>query len=126
MKESKPFHDDRIESSCARVKSELETRTKWFVDKGKEAHGDTYDYSLAVVDSLKMKIKIICKKHGIFEQNASNHIHLKNGCPSCANTRRKQRSISQRSLEENIREKARKELEIQKEKDYMELQFILS
>jgi len=30
-----------------------------------------------------IKIKIICKKHGIFEQTPDNHINKKTGCPIC-------------------------------------------
>lgn len=30
------------------------------------------------------KVKIICTKHGVFEQDPSSHINHKNGCPKCA------------------------------------------
>ncbi len=45
-------------------------------------HSDKYDYSL--VDRSTNKFKIICKKHGVFEQGYANHINGK-GCPSCSN-----------------------------------------
>jgi hypothetical protein len=54
---------------------------KDFIQKSKEIHGDKYDYSL--VNIKDDKIKIICPKHGIFEQNKYLH---KNGsiCPKCS------------------------------------------
>jgi hypothetical protein len=56
-----------------------------FIIKSKEIHGNKYDYSKSnYIDSIT-PIKIICKKHGIFEQLPSNHIHHNNGCPLCAN-----------------------------------------
>ena len=52
------------------------------IDKFVGVHGDRYDYSL--IDRTSNKFKIICKKHGIFEQGYANHINGK-GCPSCSN-----------------------------------------
>lgn len=48
-----------------------------------EVHGDKFDYTL-VDDSQNMlsKIKIICKKHGVFEQTIHNHLQGK-GCKLC-------------------------------------------
>ena len=48
----------------------------------KETHGDKYDYSLMNYINTNTKVKIICKKHGIFEQCPLNH---KKGarCPIC-------------------------------------------
>lgn len=60
--------------------------TEEFIKRAKALHGDTYDYSETVYIDSKTKVKIKCKKHGIFEQMASNHIHskIKAGCPYCA------------------------------------------
>lgn len=52
----------------------------------KEIHGKKYDYSLVEYFNFKTKMKIICPKHGIFEQNALCHITAQSGCPSCAHT----------------------------------------
>jgi len=52
------------------------------INKFKKIHGDRYDYSLVDYKSAKTKIKIICSKHGIFEQNSDSHLH-NNGCPNC-------------------------------------------
>jgi very-short-patch-repair endonuclease len=56
-----------------------------FIHNAKNVHGDKYDYSLVEYINAKTKVKIICPKHGIFEQTPNNHISNKNGCPKCKN-----------------------------------------
>ena len=56
--------------------------TKNFIEKAKNIHGDKYNYSLVDYVTAKTKIKIICSKHGIFEQIPNNHL-LNKGCPRC-------------------------------------------
>lgn len=56
--------------------------TEEFIEKAKLVHGDKYDYSLADYKSSITKVKIICKKHGIFEQVAKNHL-CNIGCGLC-------------------------------------------
>jgi len=48
-------------------------------------HGDRYNYKLVDYKNNKTKVKIICIKHGIFEQTPGNHISHKHGCKKCAN-----------------------------------------
>jgi hypothetical protein len=45
-----------------------------FIKQAKNAHGDLYDYSLVEYKNSKTKVKIICNKHGIFEQHPHHHI----------------------------------------------------
>jgi very-short-patch-repair endonuclease len=45
-------------------------------------HKDRYDYSLLDYKSNITKIKIICKKHGVFEQTPKNHLRGA-GCIKC-------------------------------------------
>lgn len=54
-----------------------------YIKKCLEIHNNKYDYSLVDYQGLSQKIKIICPKHGIFEQKAGNHLYLKQGCPKC-------------------------------------------
>jgi hypothetical protein len=54
-----------------------------FAEKAKKVHSDKYDYSLVEYKSAKTKVKIICNKHGVFEQTPSNHLSGK-GCRFCA------------------------------------------
>ena len=53
------------------------------INRFKKIHGKTYDYSKTYYINSKTKVKIICKKHGVFEQYPSHH--LKGcGCPKCS------------------------------------------
>jgi hypothetical protein len=53
-----------------------------FIEKAKIIHGDIYDYSLVNYIRAVDKIKIICKKHGIFEQTPDRHLSG-SGCILC-------------------------------------------
>ena len=70
-----------------------------FINDAKKIHGDKYDYSLSVYKNAHEKIKIICDKHGIFEQNYSNHINGY-GCPKCSG-RYKKNSINYNLIKKN-------------------------
>lgn len=48
-------------------------KTAFCIEQFKEVFGDRYDYSLVKYDKQKSKVKIICKKHGIFEQSPDTH-----------------------------------------------------
>ena len=45
-------------------------------------HDFKYDYSLVDYKNCMEKVKIICKKHGIFEQTPNKHLGGQ-GCPKC-------------------------------------------
>jgi len=55
-----------------------------------ETHGEIYKYPGLLINPLekgaKTKIKIVCKKHGEFEQACINH-KIGNGCPQCGRER---------------------------------------
>ena len=57
--------------------------TDYMIDEFRKIHLDTFDYSLSIFENIDKKVKIICKEHGIFEQNI--HKHLKGqGCRYCS------------------------------------------
>ena len=56
--------------------------TNDFIEKSKNIHKNKYDYSLSTYSGYHEKIKIICCKHGIFEQVVSDHLSGC-GCPKC-------------------------------------------
>ena len=56
--------------------------TEEFIKRAKEIHGDKYDYSLVDYKNCRTKVKIICPKHGVFEQKSSKHLRGQ-GCPNC-------------------------------------------
>ncbi len=56
-------------------------KTKWFTEKSKLIHGDKYSYDLVDYKNATTNVKIICEKHGVFNQSPSNH--TKSGCYEC-------------------------------------------
>lgn len=54
-----------------------------FIRRAKEKHNYIYEYLLVNYINSLTKIKIICKKHGVFEQKPNNHL-LGQGCSKCA------------------------------------------
>lgn len=54
-----------------------------FIQKAKIKHGEKYDYSNVIYKSCKIKIQIICHKHGLFLQTPDGHIRGR-GCIKCS------------------------------------------
>jgi len=69
-----------------------------FLKMSEKVHKNKYDYSLVEYIDFDTKIKIICPKHGIFEQNPSNHIKLEHGCPIC------KESKGEKKIREHLKE----------------------
>jgi hypothetical protein len=59
-----------------------------FIEKAKLVHGEKYNYSLIDYTESKNKVKIICPKHGEFEQRASGHLSGY-GCSKCSHEKQK-------------------------------------
>ena len=57
--------------------------TQEFIEKARQIHGDTYDYSLVEYKDAHTPISIICKEHGIFTIRPASHTNQKQGCPKC-------------------------------------------
>lgn len=68
---------------------DIEDKNKIFTEKARKIHGDKYDYKLINYINNRLKIKIICPIHGIFEQTPKDHLRGC-GCPLCFSERRKQ------------------------------------
>lgn len=70
---------------CAieRVRTFLKDTDEDFIVKARAKHGNKYDYSLVEYVSSQTKVKIICPKHGTFEQTPNNHLRGQK-CPVCA------------------------------------------
>jgi len=69
---------------CGKINTSmcLKKSDKQFIQDAKKVHGNKYDYSLVKYINAYKKIKIICPKHGIFEQTPHHHLN-KHGCPKC-------------------------------------------
>lgn len=55
-----------------------------FILNAISVHDNKYDYSLVEYKNNTSKIKIICKRHGVFEQAPKNHLSGQ-GCRKCFN-----------------------------------------
>jgi hypothetical protein len=54
-----------------------------FAERASSVHMNKYCYNLVEYTSLNKKVNIICSVHGLFAQNALNHLNGA-GCPLCA------------------------------------------
>lgn len=75
---------------CAKLnRAKKQTKSKeQFIKDANLVHNSFYDYSLVDYKNSGTKIKIICPKHGMFEQTPNAHLN-KRGCPKCANNETK-------------------------------------
>jgi hypothetical protein len=64
---------------CANKNKDVST----IIQTCNDIHNNKYDYSKMKYINNRLKVKIICPIHGTFEQNLSNHIDKKQGCPYC-------------------------------------------
>ncbi len=69
--------------------------TSEFIEKARKVHGDKYDYSKVVYKRNNYEVKIICLKHGEFQQKPVTHLQGR-GCRECGKERlRKEFSLTQ-------------------------------
>lgn len=83
-----------LEGSKCKKCSDESTRSSAnnFIKRANKVHNNKYDYSSMTYTTMKETIRIICPKHGSFEQRPHNHLNG-NGCPMCA--RNMKRTTSQ-------------------------------
>lgn len=69
---------------CAlNIRSDKRRKTKdEFIAEAIKIHGDKYDYSKVIYDSVNTKVIIRCSIHGEFEQKAMSHLRG-SGCKAC-------------------------------------------
>lgn len=60
--------------------------TEEFVKQAKEIHGDKYDYTLVDYKDNRVKVRIKCFFHGVFNQSPFKHL-FGQGCPKCRGVR---------------------------------------
>ena len=68
---------------CSECSGNKKLTTESFIKKAHLVHGDRYDYSKVNYVGAKTKVVIICKEHGEFEQEPTNHL-MGSGCIKCA------------------------------------------
>lgn len=73
---------------CQKEKERIE-KFKEFEKLGKQIHDNKYAYHLESFTKMSAPTTITCPTHGNFSQIAENHIWAKQGCPKCADERKK-------------------------------------
>lgn len=78
------FKRGSICPKCASENSSLirKTPVSDFISKANKMHNNKYDYSLVKYKNTNTKVKIICPKHGEFEQQPADHL-CGRGCVKC-------------------------------------------
>ena len=69
---------------CSNEKTSLRIKKtkEQFIADAIKVHGNKFDYSMVNYLDCKLKVKIICPIHGIFEQTPDSHL-MGSGCPFC-------------------------------------------
>lgn len=70
-------------SGCNACAGIVSYTTETFIERAKMRHGEKYDYSKTIYRGMAQKIQYRCRRHGLIEQLAYDH--LKSGCRFCAN-----------------------------------------
>lgn len=61
---------------------------KSFIEKSKSIYGEKYTYLDDSFISEDIKVKVVCRKHGVFEQKMDNHFRY-DGCKKCKTQRKR-------------------------------------
>lgn len=69
---------------CGNIKKGLSQRftKEVFINKANKVHDNKYDYSKTEYVTAMVSVKIICPRHGVFEQKPYQHL-IGEGCPKC-------------------------------------------
>lgn len=84
---------------CGKKKSKEDTRSRImlskdeFIKRANNVHKNLYDYSKIEYVDTRIKIKIVCKKHGSFLQTPQKHMSGR-GCPTCGRERTTEHNFS--------------------------------
>ena len=74
-------------AGCKKCSGNIKYTTNTFVERANEVHNYTYRYTKAEYTNNKVKVIIICSKHGEFKQVPNHHLSG-GGCPKCYDERR--------------------------------------
>ena len=69
-------------SNCPRCAGTVTRDSTEFINLAKSVHGNKYIYEKVQYQTSGTKVIIVCKKHGDFEQNPTQHLSGR-GCPMC-------------------------------------------
>jgi hypothetical protein len=65
----------------------LTSTTTSFINKARQKHGDRYDYSKVRYIRDKVKVEIVCSKHGPFWQTPGDHLYHQRRTPTISTSR---------------------------------------
>lgn len=71
---------------CPYCSGNAKLTTKSFIEKAKEIHCDSYDYSKVKYVNSQTPVLIVCPQHGEFWQIPNNHLSKEYSCPKCNST----------------------------------------
>ena len=85
------IRQEKGEELCQKCRKEKERIEKFkeFEKLGKQIHNNKYVYHLESFAKMSAPTTITCPTHGNFSQIAESHIWAKQGCPKCADERKK-------------------------------------
>jgi len=75
------------------------SNTAKFVEKAREIHLNTYDYSKVSYVNAKTEVIIFCHKHCEFPCTPDRHFSKKKGCPTCEKEQKKESSRARQEAE---------------------------
>lgn len=79
---AKVWSDEHKQNLRKSVRESIGMTTEEWIERAKVVHNDKYDYSQVVYENQRTMVKIICPKHGLFEQQADSHLRGC-GCSQC-------------------------------------------
>jgi hypothetical protein len=79
-----PHNHIYYKNGCPKCSSTYRKTTENFIKESKKMHGNKYDYSLVNYINNETKVKIICPKHGVFQQKPNSHLRG-SICKKCSN-----------------------------------------
>ena len=121
--EQKPCDHITGYRGCPKCGGTIKSNTIDFIEKAIKIHRDKYDYSLVDYNLCTDKIKIICKKHGVFDQLPYQHLSG-NGCPIC-NQSKGENIIMNFLSDNNIKYIPQKKFDNCKNKNHLPFDFYL-
>jgi hypothetical protein len=68
--------------NCPICMNKGKSNNERFINAAKKIHGELFNYSLVNYLNNRLKVKIICAVHGVFEQRPHRHLQG-DGCPKC-------------------------------------------
>ena len=75
-----------LKTGCPKCANNINFTNGQYIAVAKTIHDCDYDYSQTAYIRGSEKVKIICKKHGLFEQEANSHLQGR-GCPKCSSSK---------------------------------------